>query len=105
MIKGIIALFTSGAIFNPMVLLGVALGIYCQSNLEVEEVKSLFFNYNLYLLAFLISSAYVFFFKKIYHNGGRKLDFATMLAVIVWGVIKFVLSALFMISFIALISF
>lgn len=105
MIKGIISLFTSGAIFNPLVLMGIALGIYCQSSLEAEEIKAIFMDYRIYLAALLVSFIYVVFFKPIYQMGGRQRDIAAMIAVIIWGVLKFTLSALFMISFIALIRF
>lgn len=64
MIKGIISLFTSGAIFNPMVLLGILLGVLCDVGLSGEEIKELFTDYNLYLLALLVSGLYIFGFKK-----------------------------------------
>ncbi|MFR8206725.1 MAG: hypothetical protein ACLU99_10735 [Alphaproteobacteria bacterium] len=65
MIKGIISLFTSGAIFNPMVLLGILLGVLCDVGLSGEEIKELFTDYNLYLLALLVSGLYIFGFKSI----------------------------------------
>ena len=64
MIKGIISLFTSGAIFNPMVLLGILLGVLCDVGLSGEEIKELFTDYNLYLLALLVSGLYIFGFKE-----------------------------------------
>lgn len=105
MIKGIISLFTSGAIFNPLVLMGLALGVYCQSSLKPEEIKATFLDYRIYLVALLVSFIMVVFFKPIYKMGGCQKDVAAMMAMIIWGVLKFTFSALFMLSFIALISF
>lgn len=65
MIKGIISLFTSGAIFNPMVLLGILLGVLCDVGLSGEEIKELFTDYNLYLLALLVSGLYISGLKSI----------------------------------------
>ena len=88
MIKGIISLFTSGAIFNPMVLLGILLGVLCDVGLSGEEIKELFTDYNLYLLALLVSGLYIF-----------------GIFLIVWGVVKFTISALLTISFIEMLKF
>ena len=41
MIKGLIALFTSGVIFNPLVLLGVISGIYSIIHCIVDMACSL----------------------------------------------------------------
>ena len=73
MIKGIISLFTSGAIFNPMVLLGILLGVLCDVGLSGEEIKELFTDYNLYLLALLVSGLYIFGFKKVYNRNVKIL--------------------------------
>ena len=50
MIKGIVALFTSGAIFNPMVLLGIICGIGAMVRLDEEAIRALVTNYHFYLL-------------------------------------------------------
>lgn len=105
MIKGIISLFTSGAIFNPMVLLGILLGVLCDVGLSGEEIKELFTDYNLYLLALLVSGLYIFGFKKVYKEGGIDLDYPPMIFQIMWGVVKFTISALLTISFIEMLKF
>lgn len=105
MIKGIISLFTSGAIFNPMVLLGILLGVLCDVGLSGEEIKELFTDYNLYLLALLVSGLYIFGFKKVYKEGCIDLDYPQMIFQIVWGVVKFTISALLTISFIEMLKF
>lgn len=105
MIKGIISLFTSGAIFNPMVLLGILLGVLCDVGLSGEEIKELFTDYNLYLLALLVSGLYIFGFKKVYKEDGIDLDYPPMIFQIVWGVVKFTISALLTISFIEMLKF
>ena len=93
MIKGIISLFTSGAIFNPMVLLGILLGVLCDVGLSGEEIKE------------LVSGLYIFGFKKVYKEGGIDLDYPPMIFLIVWGVVKFTISALLTISFIEMLKF
>ena len=105
MFKGLVALFTSGAIFNPMVLLGVALGIFAMIKLDAEAIRSLALDYHLYLLALLISAAYVFVFKRIYKEGGINLDYAAMAFASVAGVLKFALAFVLTLSFIVLVSF
>lgn len=105
MIKGILALFTSGAIFNPMILLGIGLGIFSMIRLNSDQIESLFMDYHLYVLVLVLSTAYVFLFKKIYKDNGRDLDYGSMIFSSITGLVKFVIAALLMMSFIVMISF
>lgn len=105
MIKGIMALFTSGAILNPMVLLGIFLAVYCMIKLDAAQMRELFGNYQLYALAALISFAHVFLFKKVYKDDGINLDYAAMIFAALGGIIKFVLACGLTISFIVMLSF
>ncbi len=103
MFKGIAALFTSGLIFNPMVLLGIFLALFCMIKMSAEQMKDLFSDYHLYALAALISVVYTFIFKKVYKDDGIQLDYAVMLLAAAAGVVRFVLACGLTISFVILL--
>ncbi len=99
MIKGILALFRSGLIFNPMVLLGIVLGFLSMATLEGAMLKALYTNYSLYLLMLIVAGFYVYFFKCIYKEGGYDVDWKetllSMFGHFLMLVISFILSMLF----------
>ncbi len=105
MIKGIVALFTSGVIFSPMVLLGIFLAVYCMMRMDAEQMRALFMDYRLYVWVAFISFVHVFLFKKIYKDDGVSHDYVAMIISVLGGIIKFVLACSLMISFIVLLSF
>lgn len=105
MFKGLISLFTSGTILNPMVFLGIFLGLFCVIKLGDEQISEFFKDYHLYLAALFLSFLYNISFKKVYRSGGHKIDAPQMSLNIIWGGIKFLLSCLLTISFVILISF
>ncbi len=105
MIKGIISLFTSGAILNPMILLGIICSIGSLMRLDAEEIKALLTNYHFYLLIALVSFGYVFGFKKEYKDGGIELNYAAMVFTSIWGIVKFLLAYVLTISFVVMLSF
>lgn len=105
MIKGIVSLFTSGAILNPMVLFGIICGIGSIVRLDEEEIRALLTDYHFYLLIALVSFGYVFGFKKEYKEGGTELNYAAMVFTAVWGIVKFVLAYVLSMSFVIMISF
>ena len=72
MIKGILALFRSGLILNPMVLLGILTGFTAMGTLEGEQLRQFYTNYHLYLLMFLVAGIYVYIFKRTYRRAGIK---------------------------------
>ena len=104
MIKGIMSLFTSGLIFNPMVLLGILFGICCYIYLTAEQMTDLFFDYRFYLLGVLLAFLYNFIFKKVYKEGGYELDVSATMLNVVGSAFRFFLSSILMISFISMIS-
>lgn len=104
MFKGIAALFTSGIIFNPMVLLGIVLGIYCAFSLKSDAIAAVYHNYNLYLMALVVSTAYVVVFKKVYKDDGMTLDVPRMALRVIGGVVKFVFASFLTISFVYMFS-
>ncbi len=105
MIKGIIALFTSGIIFNPMVLLGIIGGITVMARLDEDAIHALLTDYHLYLLAALVSFGYIFVFQKEYKEGGVEINYAAMVFTAIWGIVKFFLAFILSMSFVMMLSF
>lgn len=105
MFKGIGALFTTGAIFNPMVLLGIILGTFFFFGLTTEQAFELYFDIRFYALAFIIALLYNFIFKKTYDDDGFDLDYKEMGIHTVGSFLLLIFSSLMMISFINLMYF
>ncbi len=105
MIKGIIALFTSGAIFNPLVLLGIFSGFIAILKLKPEEIRNLFTDFHLYVAVAFVSVAYTFIFAKIYKEGGIKVDVPATTGRAIWNFIKYFLAFVLSMSFVTMISF
>lgn len=105
MFKGIGALFTTGAIFNPMVLLGIILGTFFFFGLTTEQAFELYFDPRFYALAFIIALLYNFIFKKTYDDDGFDLDYKEMGIHTVGSFLLLIFSSLMMISFINLMYF
>lgn len=101
MIKGILALFTSGIMTNPMVLMGIILGSVFYSFLDGPEIFQIYKKPSFYGIALILSCIYVLGFRRVYTEDGETDWFETLLAIAV-GVFKFVLSSALMISFISL---
>lgn len=74
MIRGIIALFTSGLIFAPQVLLGIILGIVFGIKFEFAQIKQIYQTPLFYLTVFVFVAIYVYFFKLTYKNSRRDID-------------------------------
>ena len=103
MIRGLIALLTSGILLNPMVILGIIGGIAMMHTLPENSILALFQNTKFYTVLFGVAFLFAFFFEKVYLSGGKKINwkatvgiafsrFATLLATIV-------LTCLFVYSF------
>lgn len=105
MIKGLISLFTSGAIFNPMVLLGIICGIASLVRLNSDEIRALATDYHFYLLIALVSFGYIFGFRKEYKEGGAELNFTAMIFSSLWGIVKFILAYALSMAFVLMLSF
>ena len=105
MIKGILALFRSGLIFNPMVLSGILLGFLSISALDDTKLKALYTNSGLYILMFLISAVYVYFFKCIYFEGGYKINYKETILSMIGHFLMFVISFICSMLFVTMLSF
>lgn len=101
MIKGIIALFTSGLITNPMVILGIILGAVFYGLLDADSIFKIYKTPSFYGVALMIACGYVLGFRRVYTSDGDTDWTETSLA-IAGSVFKFVLSSLLMISFISM---
>lgn len=104
MIKGIMALFTSGAILNPMVLMGIFSGIMFYRYLTAEQILAVYMDFRFYLLVVLVAFIYNFLFKKIYQDGGYNLDIKGTVLNVIGSTLKLILSSVLMISFISMLS-
>lgn len=104
MIKGLIALFTSGVIFTPMVLLGVILGICAILMMSPEELRSLFSDYHFYAFAAFVSAIWTVCFSKVYQEGGLVVDWQATIWRIVWNAVRFLMSFVLAICFVVLFS-
>lgn len=105
MIKGILALFRTGIIFNPMVLLGILLGFIAMGTLSDEQLHALYTNYHLYILMFLITALYVNFFRRTYLMGGVEVDWKSTIQTMIGYFLMFVVSFIFSMLFVTVMSF
>lgn len=105
MLKGIAALFKSGLIFNPMVLLGIITGFVAMGALSDEQLHAFYTNYHLYLLMLLIAGLYVFFFKRTVIPNRDETDWAATSQTIIGHFLMLVISFIFSMLFIMVMSF
>lgn len=105
MIKGILALFKTGVIFNPFVLTGVLCGFVLVARLDAEGIRAFYLNYHVYLLLFLLGAGYNFMFKKEYKDNGDDIDYTAMFGKSLLCVVKFIFSSIMAIAFVGLLSF
>lgn len=103
MIRGLLALFRSGAIFDPFVLLGIIMGIFTSMSPNKEAVEAMYKQDSFYLLILLLAFLYNYFVKKVYKDDGETLDYMRMVWNIILSLIKFVLSCAFTIVFIMML--
>lgn len=100
MIKGILAFISSGALLNPMILLGVVSGLIFGIWLKLETIKEIYGSYHFYLLVMILSVAYNFIFNQVCKEHSVNLDYKAMTWNIVTYFIKFVMANALTISFV-----
>jgi hypothetical protein len=105
MIKGIIALFTSGAMFNPMVILGILGGFAAMGFLDSDQLYALYTNPTLYLCMILVAGAYVVCCRRVYYRGGVDVDWGQTALSVVGHFLRLVVSFIFSMLFVYSISF
>ncbi len=104
MFRGIIALFTSGVILNPLVLLGIFSGFYAMIKLETGTIIGLFGDMRFYAVIACIAAVYTLVFAKIYQEGGLNVDWPATSARILWNFVRYFISFVLSMSFIMMIS-
>ncbi len=103
MIRGLIALFSSGTILNPMVLLGVLSGFLLKAFLSYGEIFALYGNYHFYIGVVFVAFLYGMIFKKVYKKGGLDLDLGEMGQNLVLDSIRLGISNALAVAFIAML--
>lgn len=71
MIKGLIAIFTSGILFRPMVLLGVIIGTVSMVTLDNNQLKIMYTTPLLYIGLYAIALIHSLTFGRIFYKTGR----------------------------------
>lgn len=103
MIRGLLALFRSGVIFDPFVLLGIIMGIFTAMSPDKESVEAIYKQNSFYLLILLLSFLYNYLVKKVYKDDGNTPDYLRMAWNIFMSLVKFVLSCALSIIFIMML--
>ena len=104
MIKGILALFTSGIIFRLPVLSGIIIGFYMMFTMSDKEIFATFHNPLLYLLGIIICVIYAFIFKRVYKTGGGIVDWHATFYSLFGHFISYVAAIIFSCLFIFTVS-
>ncbi len=99
MIKGIIALFKSGILLNPMVFSGVVLGFVFAIKFPLELIFTIYGDFRVYLVVLLFSFVYNFLFKKVYKRGGYVVDFKETFGNVILSAVYFFIANAMTISF------
>ena len=72
--KGILALFRTRLILNPMVMIGIFIGVTFKLTLDYYYINALYSDIVFYLLMLLIASSYVYMFKCVYFPEKHKIN-------------------------------
>lgn len=105
MIKGILALFRSKAIMNPMTLIGVIFGISAMNHFKEFDLLYAFYKSAFpYVLFLSISVIYNLLFKKVYTERGRSIDLQRMIFNILISFIHGVFVSYLTVSFVIMMA-
>ena len=74
MIKGIIALFTVGILFNPMAWLGIGAGCYMMMNMTMSQMHDLAGMWQVHAGVLAVAAVYSLIFKRIYYSGANGVN-------------------------------
>lgn len=94
MIKGLMALFTSGIIFHPMVMLGILFGLIEGIWLDLEQILALYKNWAFALLVILVALLYNFTLNQRFLDDGISLDYKQILKNTLTSVVAFYFSSI-----------
>lgn len=105
MLKGLKALFTSGLLLDPMVILGIIVGTAFYFGLTNEQITAVYFDYRFYGLAAVIAVLYNFVIHPTYKRGGVSVDNQATSVNVIFSFLKLVISSVLVMSFISLMTF
>lgn len=74
MFRGLISIFSSGLILNPLFILGVASGAFLSHRFSEETIFGIFTDYEIYLVAVAIAFVYTFAFRQVYKGYSKVVD-------------------------------
>ena len=92
MLRGFLRLFTSGLIIHPMVLLGIATGVYLSLNYHLSEIYSLMEMPRVYCGILLVALVYTFVFNRAYKGYSDTVDWKETFNRIIGNVFKLLIS-------------
>ena len=72
--KGIVALFTSGILFNPMILTGIISGVVIMNITDGPSLHQMLTSLHFYMLFLLIAAFFTYAAKRVYYPGGSKIN-------------------------------
>ena len=104
MIKGIIALFVSRIILNPMVLLGIAAGFYMMTTMEMSQIHAMFLNPHFNTGVLILAGIYTLIFKRTFYGNG-KTNWGATLGGIIWSFLTFLFATIMSCLFFMMFSF
>lgn len=104
MFKGIIALFSSGEILNPMILLGLGFGFFAAFTMPFAKIIQLFSSYHIYVLIIVIAIIYNAAFRRVYKKSLSLIDYKEMTGNIILSAVKLFLASTLSVSFVYLFS-
>jgi len=105
MIKGILAIFRSKAIMNPMTLIGIIFGISAMNHFKEFDLLYGFYKTIFpYMLFLAIAVIYNMLFKKVYVGRNRHFDFQRMIFNILISFIHGILVSYLTISFVLMMA-
>jgi len=105
MFKGIIALFTSGLFFHPMVLGGIVAAVAVCLNWNSDEIYEILKTSYVYIAMFAIAVCYTFTFAKIYKEGGGEIDRLATFGRALANAVRLILAFVLTFSFMMMMSF
>ena len=105
MFRGLAALFGSGLIFHPLVLLGIVSGSVEFFKLDNEQIWQLYQNWRFYALVVLAAAIWALTLGRTYQEDGITPDWGHMTGAAAGGAVMLLISNFCVIMFWYLISF
>ncbi|MBQ8676854.1 MAG: hypothetical protein IJ529_00095 [Alphaproteobacteria bacterium] len=99
------AIFTTGLLFHPMVLTGIAAAFAAMSKFQVQDIYEFLKLSYFYIGAGIWASVYTVSFAKVYKRGGVEMDSWATFIKAVGNAIRFCAAFVLTISFCLMWSF